>query len=252
MKLNAFLLGSIFLCANVGADSFGDSLRTPLDFDSNFPEMIAESSWSEDGGIIYEREFVVRDKGSLVHLVRRYKEIEEDKLQLIWRSDEAKIMDERFCSYSQRVSPRDDDTLVISKKNGYTLICHGDDSGKIMEDDKGGIVPKRVEVGDQYYHFADGNTDVQAGIRAVARATGYYGVRGIGQVTLKFDSGATSCSATSTSNINSPNALIENDIIAALTCRVTKVPGYYPFHIEGCALGPPLCDAQDYITTVYD
>lgn len=76
-------------------------------------------------------------------------------------------------------------------------------------------------------------------------------LRGVGQVTAEFYSYAASCGATNTSNINSPSSLFESYISAFLNCTVTTTPGYYALHVEGCALGPPLCDAQDYVTTVY-
>ena len=252
MGIRIFLLCFVALSTNLRADSLAESSKAPLDFESNIPEMIAESSWSEDGNVIYEREFVVRDEGGLIHLVRRYKKVGENKLQLIWRSDEAKIMDKRFCAYSQRLPPKEDDVMVIFVNNGYSLTCHGKKTTSMGNEGGQKITPQEVRVGDQYYRFANGDTEVLAGSRALAHATAYYGVRGIGAVTLEFYSDAASCGVMNESNIHSPNALIENDIIASLTCRVTKVPGYYAFHIEGCALGPPLCDAQDYVTTVYD
>jgi len=178
-------------------------------------------------------------------------------MQLIWRSAETIKADARFCAYSQRLPMNDDDTLIIYKKNGYTNIFHGrptiEKRDEKPDSKTSSMQPQDVVVGDQYYRFADGSTTVPAGVRRTAHATGYYGVRGVAQVILEFYSEAASCGATNTSNINSPNALIENDVQAALVCRViTDVPGYYAFHIEGCALGAPLCDSQDYVTTVVD
>lgn len=252
ISISFFLAASCHVIANAG-----ESPNTkPLNLEKNTPEMIAESSWSEGDDVIIERTFTVLDEGHAITLKRRYKEITEEKMQLIWRSAETIQADARFCAYSQRLPMNDDDTLIIYKNNGYTSICHGhptiEKPDENHDSEAGLIQPQDVVVGDQYYRFADGSTTVLAGTRSTAHATGYYGVRGVGQVTLEFYSDAASCGATNVSNINSPNALIENDIRSSLVCRVTDVPGYYAFHIEGCALGPPLCDSQDYVTTVVD
>ena len=116
--------------------------------------MIAESSWSEGDDVIIERTFTVLDEGHAITLKRRYMEITEEKMQLIWRSAETIKADARFCAYSQRLPLNDDDTLIIYKNNGYTSLCHGHptiekpDENHDSEADL--IQPQDVVVGDQY------------------------------------------------------------------------------------------------------
>jgi len=250
-------LFSISITANAGeAITSPSGAAPPINYETNYPEMISESSWSDGNDVIMEREFILVDRGNTIHLKRRYKKLTEDKYQLIWRSVSSEKLDARYCAYTQSLPMNDGDTLTIRKNNGYTLICHhpkeqGQPAKERSDKSAGLMKPEDVVFGNQYYRFDDGTTSVQAGSHAVAKATGYYGVKGVGQVTIEFYSYAASCGATNTSNINSPSSLFESYISAFLNCTVTTTPGYYAFHVEGCALGPPLCDAQDYVTTVY-
>lgn|GEM_PF-929991 len=232
----------------------------PLDPFKTDPIIIDESRWNEGGDVIVERTFEFFDGERTTYPKHRYKKISETELELIWRSEEAKILDRRMCRFNDSEPMGDGDRLIIGTgTDGYPSGCHKIESTPIPGASRDqsssdlGMTPRAV-AGNQKYFFDNASTSVEAGTRrAVAKAVARYeNVNGGGNIWVAFQSKAGIGACASRNDFYAPSGSAHTGALQAWTrCTVTDTPGAYLFRVQGCAVSSFLCESRDYVTTVY-
>jgi len=230
----------------------------PLDPMEIVPVLVDQSSWSESGDVIIERTFEVFDGEKTYYPKRRYRQRSKTELEVIWRSDVSKEVDQRFCAFSNSQPMPDTGKMIIGTGSGYTGFCQTQrltptQSSNDQSNAVDGITPN-VVAGNQSYVFENASTSVAAGsTQAIARARGFYdNVNGGGTIWISFDSKAAVGACTARNETYVPaGSTATGEILAWTRCSIKNDPGNYLFRVQGCAVSGFLCDSRDFVTTVF-
>ncbi|MBL7252194.1 hypothetical protein [Alloalcanivorax marinus] len=157
-------------------------LSTPLDPDIvTNATIIGESRWSDEEGIILEREYYLKDGKNEIYAKRRFRVIENGRLELIWRSPEARNLDVRACAFygGKPIEPGEASKIIYSDDVVYSVSCEISPIDKKTVQDQYRL--KTLRWGGQYLRWQDANSTATAGINAVFLMRAAYRFHGAGQ-----------------------------------------------------------------------